>query len=950
MVILFVSQSFVTVLPNAEANMVNTSSTSHQISSQSFYVEFSGASSSTSSGLDEAYDGDSTTGSFARIRTYPCENFNNGPACTSGSYGQVDFSIQTTSPSSSSFTIDFDHQMVAYCSTNPKVMFSIWNYQTTSWLLMDTESSTGGYNLNRTYSGDYMTQGGEITIRWRAESGCSSTGSNEYIISRLYEFHVYAPDTDGDGIPDASDQCANGATGWSSSTGPDHDSDGCHDLVEDNDDDNDGIDDALDYCQTGLLDWISVSINDHDGDGCNDIAEDNDDDNDTVLDAVDSCHFGVLFISDSVSDYDSDGCEDGTEDSDDDNDTISDSLDNCSKGIKNWISDSSKDNDGDGCKDDSEDADDDNDGFNDSVESDCQSDPLDSQSVPTNSDGTGDCDYLDNDDDDDGTPDEDDDFPFDPLEDTDTDEDGIGDNADLDDDWDSFDDTYEESCGSDPLNNTSVPLNFDNDQLCDELDDDDDDDGFNDSIDLFPFNALEWADFDGDGTGDTEDSDDDNDGASDTYEAGCGTLPNDNSSVPGDLDEDGQCDGMDMDDDGDGWSDTLEDSCGFNSMSNASTPPDMDGDGQCDVLDNDIDGDGFTNDEESDCGTNELDNTSICQDSLPTDPENQNNNSNQNSGNNVTNGTSDDGNEISDSDSKKEDSNDESIIGLPLIFAILFIIVILSIIVVYIRKQAEDEIQQVKLEKEKAEDRAHDLAKEALSGITQTAGQAIDSASQMAEGNQEITKQLIQNNAKESVDEIKIKKDFILECLKYLDAPNHEFSTEIYKAITPLSGDENRQERVSESFNLRVTIRIGLEYYDELITDGEEVVDLLNQIINTFFSFTGGVLDRKMGGWRDTKEPALELSASMQYLQLYANINQIRHMCQIACWNLNQTTVYVELSGPEPKYQEVNPLTKEQKEWFEKQKHGKKPVKFSQSIFEMLDEKEEEIDSGFSYS
>ena len=973
---IMISQSFLLIAPSANANLVNTNSTSHQVTSQSTYVEFSGASSSTGyqpADLDEAYDGDSSTGSFGRIRTYPCENYNSGPACTTGSHGEVEFRIQTNSASSSSFTIDFTHQFVVQCTTNPKVTLSIWNIQSSSWVQMDSQTSTGGYDVNTTYSSDYMSSGGEILVKWRAESGCSSNSGNDYVISRLYEFHVYAPDADGDGVADSSDDCQNGASGWTSSPSTDYDSDGCNDLAEDSDDDNDGVDDGVDYCPKGHLDWTSGALTDHDSDGCNDIEEDSDDDNDTITDNDDYCSKGQLFISDSLTDYDSDGCEDASEDNDDDNDSVIDNDDDCPKGILGWLSDSSTDNDGDGCRDSDEDSDDDGDGYSDTVEDDCQSDPLDSQSIPANSDGTGDCDFLDDDDDDDGTPDVDDDFPFDPSEDTDTDEDGIGDNADLDDDWDGYNDTYEESCDSDPLDNTSTPLNFDNDDLCDELDDDDDNDGYNDSIDVFQFNALEWADFDGDGTGDNYDDDDDNDGASDTYEAGCGTLPNDNSSVPGDLDGDGQCDGMDLDDDGDGWSDTLENNCGFNSMSNASTPPDMDGDGQCDVLDDDIDGDGWSNDEESDCGTNELDNTSSCQDSFPTNPDDQSNTSGSNSGGDVNNGTSDeitnpdDEDEISDSDSKKEDSNDDSIIGLPLIIAIIFIVATLSIIVVFFRKEAEGQIQQAKKEKEKLEgqlekqgEQMFELGKQAIESVKQTSGQAIESMTKTSGQAMESVTQtsgqamesVIQSAevSSDSYDEMEIKKQFIKECLRFLNAPKHEFSTEIYNAIIPFSGDENRQEKLSDSFNLGVKIRIGLEYYDDLIPDEQEVVDLLNQIIKKFFSFTGGALDRKMGGWRNTTEPTLELSASMQYLDLYANLVHLRQICQVACWNFNQTTVYVELSGPEMKFDEVNPLNDKQKQWIEQQKGGKKPVKFSQGIFEMLDERKNEIDSGFSHA
>ena len=609
------------------------------------------------------------------------------------------------------------------------------------------------------------------------------------------------------------------------------------------------------------------------------------------------------------------------------------------------------------------------------VETNCTSDPLDSNSIPQNSDGTGECDYLDDDDDDDGTLDVEDDFPFDPTEDTDTDEDGLGDNADFDDDWDNFNDTEEIDCGSDPLNNTSIPANFDGDDLCDLLDDDDDNDGFNDTIDLFQFNSIEWADFDGDGTGDVADPDDDNDGFADTYEEGCGTNSNDNSSSPQDLDDDGQCDGLDPDDDGDGWSDDLETDCGFNPTSNLSTPPDMDGDGQCDGLDLDTDGDGWSNIEEDDCDTNDLDNSSvpvdldnntICDHSENQNNSNNNNSTNNNSGNNssdsnsgndVNNGTSDnitnpgDGNEISDSDSKKEDSNENSLLDLPLIFSILFIVLVLSTIIVLTRKQADDEIAEAAGREKSALNRA-DEATDRLADIA-------EKSMEVVEGSQQIVQEAIVSNARlseegrsEEPSETEAKRAFILESIKYLNHPEYEFSDDIYQGIIPYSGDSNRPQKSSDSFTLTVTIRIGMEYYEDLIPDGEDVVEILNKIIQEFFDFTGGVLDQKMGGWNDTKEPVLELSASMQYAVLYINLHKIKEICSRACWNFNQETVYVEINGPEPKSREINPLNDVQKKKIAEQKKGKTPTKFSQSIFEMLDETEATKigNDDFSYS
>lgn len=92
-------------------------------------------------------------------------------------------------------------------------------------------------------------------------------------------------------------------------------------------------------------------------------------------------------------------------------------------------------------------------------------------------DGDGICDFGDDDDDNDGTPDINDDFPFDPNEDTDTDGDGIGNNADPDDDGDGQTDEDEIACGSDPLDPTDVSPDLDQDSIPDCVDPDIDGDG-----------------------------------------------------------------------------------------------------------------------------------------------------------------------------------------------------------------------------------------------------------------------------------------------------------------------------------------------------------------------------------------------------------------------------------------------------------------------------------------
>ena len=173
-----------------------------------------------------------------------------------------------------------------------------------------------------------------------------------------------------------------------------------------------------------------------------------------------------------------------------------------------------------------EDLDDDDDGFSDIMEVDCISDPLDENSIPNDLDGDGICDALDIDLDGDGlyniiednssvfkskfnpgtnptSPDSDGDgvcdgpkvpanggctlgpdaFPLDPSAHTDTDGDGKPDNMfgnsisepplelDMDDDNDRWTDADEVACGTDSLDELSIPNDTDGDGICDNLDD-----------------------------------------------------------------------------------------------------------------------------------------------------------------------------------------------------------------------------------------------------------------------------------------------------------------------------------------------------------------------------------------------------------------------------------------------------------------------------------------------
>ena len=195
-------------------------------------------------------------------------------------------------------------------------------------------------------------------------------------------------------------------------------------------------------------------------------------------------------------------------------------------------------------------------------------------------------------------------FPNDSSEWDDTDLDGIGNNADLDDDNDGWSDVDEITCGTEDGNPLSKPQDIDNDgicasmdldddgdgwsdeeeqrcgyggeiamannfppdmdsdRICDLLDEDDDGDGILDDVDFFPLNSAEWSDFDNDGTGDNEDTDDDNDQLSDVSEIQNGTDPYNR-----DTDADGTSDFIDifpldstetMDSDGDGVGDSKD--------------------------------------------------------------------------------------------------------------------------------------------------------------------------------------------------------------------------------------------------------------------------------------------------------------------------------------------------------------------------------------------------------
>ena len=251
---------------------------------------------------------------------------------------------------------------------------------------------------------------------------------------------------------------------------------------------------------------------------------------------------------------------------------------------------------------------------NDGVTDDLDAFPTDpAEQIDTDNDGTGD--NADLDDDNDGVTDDLDAFPTDPAEQIDTDNDGTGDNADLDDDNDGVADDLD-VFPTDP----AEQIDTDNDGTGDNADLDDDNDGVADDLDVFPTDPAEQIDTDNDGTGDNADLDDDGDGIADDLDA----FPTDPAEQI-DTDNDGTGDNADLDDDNDGIGDDLD---AF--PTDPAEQIDTDNDGTGDNADLDDDGDGIGDD----------------LDAFPTDPAEQIDTDNDGTGDNAD--LDDDGDGIGD--------------------------------------------------------------------------------------------------------------------------------------------------------------------------------------------------------------------------------------------------------------------------------------------------------------
>ena len=170
--------------------------------------------------------------------------------------------------------------------------------------------SSGGY-ITTTVNLPAAASGQNVQLRWRfaTDTGVGATGWD------LDTIVTPAPDADGDGVSDPTDNCPS----VSNADQANNDGDSQGDLC-DPDDDNDTVADGSDNCQTVANQNQANQDNDALGDAC-----DPDRDGDGAINGSDNCadtpNSNQL---NTDSDAQGDAC-----DTDDDNDTVADGSDSC---------------------------------------------------------------------------------------------------------------------------------------------------------------------------------------------------------------------------------------------------------------------------------------------------------------------------------------------------------------------------------------------------------------------------------------------------------------------------------------------------------------------------------------------------------------------------------------------------------------------------------------------
>jgi len=286
-------------------------------------------------------------------------------------------------------------------------------------------------------------------------------------------------DDDGDGFSDEQELLFQTDPNSPFSFPADLDGDKIPDAI-DPDRDGDGVLNAADAFPNNPAEWT-----DTDGDGVGNNV-DLDDDGDGFSDVdEDMLGFDPLDFADHPGDLDGDGVPD-ISDPDMDGDGVANGLDAFPQNPVEW-----EDSDGDGLGDNT-DLDDDGDGYADLMELDYLTDPFDPFSFPADLDGDFIPDLEDEDIDGDLVKNDLDAFPNDINEWFDTDSDGIGNNADLDDDGDGYLDVVELQYLSDPVDALSTPPDIDGDLIPDPEDSDKDGDGVPNIDDAFPEDPDAW--------------------------------------------------------------------------------------------------------------------------------------------------------------------------------------------------------------------------------------------------------------------------------------------------------------------------------------------------------------------------------------------------------------------------------------------------------------------------
>lgn len=239
----------------------------------------------------------------------------------------TNYSVQTIEPVYSSSRPYFDYQTNSWKAGSMPIFFG--NKENFEHLIIDSDTSTVSlfrkspmrvcFSVDRTWSGNGLE------------------GDYQFDYDNDFAADFCDFDQDNDGIKSWYDKCPMQVM-LMRKLGPDDYSDGLSDLnddgcfhVDDGDMDLDGVSGMIqrtgtpaDLCENGLRSWTTYRIlglypYDNDEDGCHDLIEDDDDDNDGVLDFDDACPLR----SNGHIDLDMDGLCEG-DDEDDDGDLYSD--------------------------------------------------------------------------------------------------------------------------------------------------------------------------------------------------------------------------------------------------------------------------------------------------------------------------------------------------------------------------------------------------------------------------------------------------------------------------------------------------------------------------------------------------------------------------------------------------------------------------------------------------